>query len=63
MATIKNPQMDATFTVYWTKYVTIPQNTRKQDREDAIEARLIRTEKYKNPRQDLSEDDRLAYLQ
>ncbi len=49
-------------TLYWTKYITMPQKTKKQQREDMIDARLLRTEKYKNTQVNLSEYDQIAYL-
>ncbi len=63
MIATKNPEMDATFTLSWSKYFYTQQKTHRESREKAIDAWILRTEKYKNPKVDVSEYDQLAYLQ
>lgn len=62
MNPIKNQEIDTTSTIYWTKFISFPKVSTKKDRIDAINARLLRSEKSKNPKQDISEYDIAAYF-
>ncbi len=62
MTTLKNPIEDTSFTIYWTKFVSFRKVSTKKERIDAINARLRRTEKSKNPKQNISEYDIAAYF-
>ena len=63
MIVTKNPGIDATFTLSWSKYFYTQQKSERQNREETIDAWILRTEKYKNLKTDISEYDRLAYFQ
>ena len=62
MTHLKNPIEDTSFTIYWTKFVSFPKISTKKERIDAINIRLLRSEKSRNPKQDISEYDIAAYF-
>ena len=62
MITEQDPKMDATFTIYWSKYITPQSETRKESRKRAFYERLKRTSHTYNPLPDTADHDLVSYF-